>query len=97
MPYKIKENVDLRELYKYGYKKYAMSNEYYKKVSKVTDGYQTFFERFEISEDDRIIRTILHNDLSDQYWEGTIQRNGRVLDLDKAGLIEFIEGVKEDK
>lgn len=91
MPYKIKDNADLTELYKYGSKKYAMTNEYYRKGNSVTDGYQTFFERFEINEDDRIIRTVLHNDLSGQSWEGTVERNGRVIDLDKAGLIEFIE------
>ena len=96
MPYKIKDNVDLKELYKYGFKKYGMTNEYYRKGTRVSDGYQSFFERFEINEDDRIIRTILHNDLSDQTWEGTIERNSRVIDLDEAGLIEFIE-LKEEK
>ena len=85
---KIKDDVDLKELEKFGFKKYETYNTYFKKGNKVTDGYQTFFERFEINEDDRIIRTILYNDLSDQYWEGIIERNGRVLDLDKAGLVE---------
>ena len=90
MPYKIKDNVNLKELYKYGFKKYENTNEYYRKNNNTTDEYSTFFERIEINENDRIIRTILYNDLSDQTWEGTIERNTRIYDLDRAGIIEFI-------
>lgn len=85
---KIKDEVDLKELEKFGFQKHETENTYYRKKGKVTDNYQTFFERLEISEEDRVIRTILYNDLSDQYWEGVIERTGRVLDLEKAGLIE---------
>ena len=87
---KIKDNVDLKELEKFGFEKYNTYDTWFRKAHKTSDGYQTFYERFEINENDRIIRTILYNDLSDQYWEGTIEKNGRVLDLYKADLVEKV-------
>ena len=88
--YKIIDSVDLKELEKFGFRKYETSNTYYRKIRRITDGFSSFFEKLEINGNDRIIRTVLYEDLSDQYWEGNIVRNSRILDLDNAGLIEGV-------
>lgn len=87
---KIKDDIDLKELEKFGFEKYENCDAYYRICNSVTDGYQTFFERIEINEDDRIIRTHLYNDLSNQDWEGFIVREGRIPDLIRADIVEKV-------
>lgn len=63
---KIKDNVDLKELEKYGYKK--SGNHYYLNVYRDRDGFYHWEERILINTEDRIIRSEITHDLTDKYW-----------------------------
>lgn len=94
---KIKDNVDLEELKKIGYKEDEQGN-YSKKVMRDTNKGWTYFETIEINKDDRIIRTRLYQDCADQEWIGYIEKTGRfIYDLDEAGLLEEINLKKENE
>lgn len=88
--YKIKNNIKLEELEKFGFKKEG--NDYVKKV--MTDNTSkcwTYFETLEINEKDRIIKTRLYQDTANQEWVGYIEKTTRwITDLYKAGLVEKV-------
>ncbi len=88
---KIKDNVDLKELEKYGYKE--NQNKYEKLVSSDNNSkVWTWYETIEIDKKDRIITTRLYNDCADQDWYGYIENVDRYLqDLEKADLVEKVE------
>lgn len=88
---KIKDDVDLKELEKFGYE--DCINRYTKKVMKDnTSKVWTYFETIEIDKEDRIIRTRLYQDCADQVWYGYIEKTGRWIgDLANADLVEKVE------
>lgn len=88
---KIKDDVDLKELEKFGYE--DCINKYTKKVMKDnTSKVWTYFETIEIDKEDRIIRTRLYQDCADQVWYGYIEKTGSWIgDLAKADLVEKVE------
>jgi hypothetical protein len=87
---KIKDDVDLKELEKFGYE--DRNTHYAKKVMKDgTSKVWTYFETIEIDKIDRIIRTRLYQDCANQEWVGFIEKTGRFIDdLDTAGLVEKV-------
>lgn len=95
--YRIKLDVDLKELEKYGYKKDTEGN-YSKKVMKDSNKAWTYFETIEINKNDRIIRTRLYQDAADQEWYGYIEKTGRFIsDLWKDELLEEISELITEK
>ena len=63
---KIKDDIDLKELEEYGYKK--SGNHYYLNVYRDRDSFYHWEERILISTEDRIIRSEITHDLTDKYW-----------------------------
>ena len=91
MKLKIKDDVDLKELEKFGFEDY---NETYEKrvMADRNSGVWTWFERIVIGKKDRIIRSKLSNDCNSMTWWGFVENTKHYLyDLEKAELIEKVE------
>ena len=92
---KIKDEIDLKELEKFGYKD---CNKTYEKsvMADRNSGAWTWFETIVIDKDDRIIRSKLFHDCNCMTWWGFVGSTEHYLyDLEKAGMVEEARGYYE--
>lgn len=88
---KIKDDVDLKELEKFGF--VERENVYIKGV--MTDrgsGFWTYYESIVINKKERLIYSILYNDQMNMEWESyNIRKDHYIQDLVEANLVEKVK------
>ena len=91
MKIRIKKDVDLKELKKYGYREWEKG--FTKRVMSVkAEDTSRFYENIEVRKEDRIIRSHLYNDLSNFDWFSQyLTENHYIQDLVESGLTEIVE------